>query len=104
MAALTATALANDRAVPEEQSVFEEPQCYRPAPPDRIDFEVEAEFYEARESYYRQSSVYIGCIDQWIDDARATYTEMFQLEAEAYLEEREEIVDELRQVGSQDSF
>lgn len=73
--------------------------CFRPVPPDSRDFPDRDEFYAEKEKYYRQSSIYISCIDQWIQDARKTYLEMYQVEAQSYLDERQQIMDELRAFG-----
>ena len=42
---------------------------------------------------------YIDCIDQWIEDARRTYMEIFQLEVQSYMDERQGVIDELRIFG-----
>ena len=86
----------------DQQSAPDERQCYRPAPPFREDYDTFDEFNVERENYYRQSSFYISCIDQWIEDARRTYLDMYHMEASTYLEERNEILDELRTIGKDD--
>lgn len=100
---LPSTAAAQDAGYTYEEDPFaDERLCYRPAPPDRRDYEDFSEYYDEREKYYRQSSIYIGCIDQWIEDSRRTYLEMYRMEAQTYLDERNEILDEMRAVGKSD--
>lgn len=73
--------------------------CVRAVPPDERDYPDPALFYAEKERYFRQSSIYIDCIDQWIEDSRRTYMEMFRQEAQAYLDERQDVMDELRIFG-----
>ncbi|MGZ3218383.1 hypothetical protein [Paracoccus sp. T5] len=75
--------------------------CFRPVPPDRLDYPDREEFYVEKEKYFRQSSIYIDCIDQWVEDARRTYMEMFRQEAQSYLDERKDVMEELRIFGQE---
>lgn len=83
-----------------DEALEDEPLCFRPTVPLRQDFATETAFAAERERFYRQASVYIGCIDGWIEDARRTYMEMYQIEADAYNDERSKVLDELRAVGA----
>lgn len=87
--------------VEAEDAYADERLCFRPVPPDPVDYPDREEFYAEKEKYFRQSSIYIDCIDQWIEDARRTYMEMFRQEAQSYLDEREDVMDELRIFGQE---
>jgi hypothetical protein len=71
--------------------------CYRPLPPVPSLYATRAGFVEARETYYRDVSRYLSvCIDGWVNEARSRYQQMFQAEVEAYMQERQAVLDEVR--------
>lgn len=77
--------------------------CARPFAPDPLHYETQSEYISAREIYYLEASVYVSeCVDRWIMETRRRYEEMFMLEAEAYLREREAVMDEMRDAGARD--
>lgn len=78
-----------------------EEECYRPYPPERTQYESEEQFYTAKEEFFKQGSIYIACIDRWIEETRANYIAMYELEAEAYIEERNDVLKDLREFGDQ---
>lgn len=77
--------------------------CDRPFPPDRRLYGSRGEFNAARERYYVEASAYVSqCVDMWIEHARLQYQQLFQVEAQAYLDERAAVMEELRAVASED--
>lgn len=75
-----------------------ERECYRPGIPLRSDFSVQREFNSALEDYYSQASTYIDCLSTWIEEARRRYQMMFTEEAQTYLDERLDVMSEMRSV------
>ena len=77
--------------------------CDRPFPPDRGLYGSRGEFNAARERYYVEASAYVSqCVDMWIEQARLQYQQLFQIEAQAYLDERAAVMEELRAVASEE--
>ena len=77
--------------------------CDRPFPPDRGLYGSRGEFNAARERYYVEASAYVSqCVDMWIEQARLQYQQLFQIEAQAYLDERAAVMEELRAAASEE--
>jgi hypothetical protein len=78
--------------------------CYRPLPPVPSLYATRAGFVVARETYYRDVSRYLSvCIDGWVNEARSRYQQMFQAEVEAYMQERQAVLDEVRREVAQNN-
>lgn len=71
--------------------------CARPFPPYPEHYDTAGAFNAAREAYYVEASVYVShCIDRWVGETRQRYQDMFKTEAEAYLRDRQAVMDEMR--------
>lgn len=79
-----------------QPSSASEADCYRPNSPDLRNFENRADYSVATEEYYKQASRYLDCLNQWIEVSRARYQQMFADEAQTYLDERSDVMHELK--------
>lgn len=102
LAVLIATAplelRAEDLPTVSAQSFQDEVEpCYRPERPVPSLFATRTDFIAARETYYRDVSRYLSlCIDGWVQEARSRYQEMFQAEVQAFMLERQAVLDDVR--------
>lgn len=88
------------RLAQTENQPDEAAACYRPAPPNRADFPDRASYVAGLKTYYRAASVYISnCLDRWIADTRLAYARMAEVETQAYQDERNDVLRELRGVA-----
>lgn len=76
-----------------------DPDCFRPSPPLASSFEDRQQYSVAVEDYYRQAGVYLDCLNIWVDAARTRYEQMFYEEAQTYIRERSDVLQELRSVS-----
>lgn len=75
--------------------------CVRPYPPQPENYSTRHDYNTARESYYRLASTYVSnCISEWIEATRRQYMEMYAAEIRAYNEDRQSILDEMRDAAN----
>lgn len=74
-------------------------ECYRPAMPEPEYYESKDAYLSARETFYRDASLYLDCVNRWAEEIRLSYQEMFQAEVEAFKLEREAVFEDLRRAA-----
>lgn len=71
--------------------------CARPYAPYPGHYASAVEFNAARETYYKEASIYVSeCIDRWVSETRKHYEDMFLIEAVTYRQDRHAVMDEMR--------
>ena len=96
---------ASSRGVESQTHVFDDgaitDQCERPYPPHPEDYDTRKDYNSARESYYRLASIYVSeCIGAWIEASRRQYMEMFAADTRSYNEDRQRVLDDMRDAAS----
>lgn len=71
--------------------------CERPYAPYPGHYASAVDFNAAREAYYKEASIYVSdCIERWVSETRKRYEDMFLIEAETYRQDRQAVMDEMR--------